>query len=167
MIPQEVLCHLRLNADHSREVLQSVLELMISSMDPWKRCHCFPGIKPQSQLVDTTVQGTTQELQSQIICISTHTHTHHHTDEVWYLRAVSITKKQPADLPGKSHSLSCRWNLEGSDEKTPSASLGLLSQCTVQVVSSKRTQQTQFEFGLTNIYGAFNVKAKSQNITVV
>lgn len=40
-IVQEVVGHLGLNAHHPREVLQPVFELMISSMDPWKRCHCF------------------------------------------------------------------------------------------------------------------------------
>lgn len=55
MILQEVLGHLGLNADHSGEVLQSVLELMISSMNPGKRCRCISGIELQSQLIDATV----------------------------------------------------------------------------------------------------------------
>lgn len=75
MILQEVLGHLRLNADHSVEVLQSVLELMISSMDPWKRCCCFHGIELQAQLVDATIQGTTQNLERQIMYISMFWHT--------------------------------------------------------------------------------------------
>lgn len=70
VIPQEVLGHLGLNADHSGEVLQPVLVLMISSMDPWKRRCCIHGIEPQSQLIDATVQGTTQELEKQIMCVS-------------------------------------------------------------------------------------------------
>lgn len=62
-ILQEVLGHPGLNADHSGEVLQSVFELVISSMDPWKRYHCIHGVEVQSQLIDTTIQGTTQELE--------------------------------------------------------------------------------------------------------
>lgn len=70
MILQEVLGHLRLNADHSGEVLQSVLELMIGSMDPWKRCCCVVGFELQSQFINTAVQGATQELERRMMCIS-------------------------------------------------------------------------------------------------
>lgn len=75
--PQKVLGHLGLNADHSGEVLQSVLELMISSMDPWKRCHCFGFCftELQSQFIDTTIQRTTQELEKQIKCVNIYMHT--------------------------------------------------------------------------------------------
>lgn len=63
MVANEVLGHLGLNADHSGEVLQPVLELVIRSMDPWKRQCCIRCIELQSQLTDATVQGTTQELE--------------------------------------------------------------------------------------------------------
>lgn len=73
MILQEVLGHLGLNADHSGEVLQSVLELMIGSMDPWKRWCFVAGIELQSQLINATVQGATQQLERRMMCISTYT----------------------------------------------------------------------------------------------
>lgn len=84
MILQQMLGHLGLNANHSGEVLKTVLELMISSMDPWKRCHCIRTIELQTQLIDATVQGTTQELQKSTTCMSINMHQHHtDLDEQW------------------------------------------------------------------------------------
>lgn len=65
MILQEVLGDLGLDADHPREVLQSVLELVISSVDPCKRCRRIRSTEVQSQLIDATIQSTREELAKQ------------------------------------------------------------------------------------------------------
>lgn len=63
LIPQKVLEHLGLKTNHSGEVLNSVLVVVISSMNPGKGYHGTGDAELQSQLIDAAIQGVAEELQ--------------------------------------------------------------------------------------------------------
>lgn len=64
LIPQKVWEHPGLNTNHPGKVLHSVLVVVISSMNPGKGYRWTGDVELQSQLIDATIQGVAEELQT-------------------------------------------------------------------------------------------------------